>query len=96
VIAAVERLLKLWIVPRLAQIARRLPQTQFSFETINNLPDYDRSEADFDIRFGEGNWGRPPSFTQLYATGLVHVELLPLLCSTLSSMKTRREGSIRS
>ena len=55
-IAASSSIIELWIVPRLAQIARRLPQTQFSFETINNLPDYDRSEADFDIRFGEGNW----------------------------------------
>jgi LysR family glycine cleavage system transcriptional activator len=55
-IAASSSIIELWIVPRLAQITCRLPQTQFSFETINNLPDYDRSEADFDIRFGEGNW----------------------------------------
>lgn len=55
-IAASSSIIELWIVPRLAQIARRLPHIQLSFETIQNLPDYARAEADFEIRFGEGNW----------------------------------------
>lgn len=56
VIAASSSVIELWIVPRLALIAERLPHVQLAFETIQNLPDYDRSEADFEIRFGEGHW----------------------------------------
>lgn len=55
-IAASGSVIELWIVPRLAGIARRLPHVQLAFETIQNLPDYERVEADFEIRFGEGNW----------------------------------------
>ena len=55
-IAASSSIIELWIVPRLAEIARRLPHVQLSFETIQNLPDYARSDADFEIRFGEGHW----------------------------------------
>jgi len=55
-IAASGSVIELWIVPRLVSIAQRLPHVQFAFETIQNLPDYDRIEADFEIRFGEGNW----------------------------------------
>jgi LysR family transcriptional regulator, glycine cleavage system transcriptional activator len=55
-IAASGSVIELWIVPRLAAIAERLPHVQLVFETIQNLPDYDRVEADFEIRFGEGNW----------------------------------------
>ncbi|MDB5526677.1 MAG: hypothetical protein JWM58_4440 [Rhizobium sp.] len=56
VIAASTSVIELWIIPRLTRIAERLPHVQLAFETIQNLPDYDRSEADFEIRFGEGNW----------------------------------------
>lgn len=55
-IAAPNSVIELWIVPRLGEIARRLPHVQLSFETIQHLPDYERSEADFEIRFGTGNW----------------------------------------
>jgi LysR family transcriptional regulator, glycine cleavage system transcriptional activator len=55
-IAASSSVIELWIVPRLAEIARRLPHLQLSFETIQRLPDYSRTEADFEIRFGDGNW----------------------------------------
>ncbi len=62
-VAASSSVIELWIVPRLQGIVRRLPHVQLSFETIQNLPDYERSEADFDIRFGKGSWldreGRP-------------------------------------
>jgi LysR family glycine cleavage system transcriptional activator len=56
VIAASASVIELWIVPRLTRIAERLPHVQLVFETIQNMPDYERSEADFEIRFGEGNW----------------------------------------
>ena len=55
-IAASASMIELWIVPRLARIARRLPHVQLAFETIQNLPDFERSDADFEIRFGEGKW----------------------------------------
>ncbi|MDQ0395884.1 LysR family transcriptional regulator [Labrys monachus] len=55
-VAASASVIELWIVPRLPLVARRLPHVQLAFETIQNLPDYERSEADFEIRFGEGGW----------------------------------------
>jgi len=55
-IAASSSVIELWVVPRLAEVARRLPHLQLSFETIQRLPDYSRTEADFEIRFGEGSW----------------------------------------
>jgi LysR family glycine cleavage system transcriptional activator len=55
-IAASASVIELWIVPRLGEIALRLPHVQLSLETIQNLPDYGRLEADFEIRFGSGNW----------------------------------------
>lgn len=68
-IAASSSVIELWIVPRLRRITQKLPHVQFSFETIQHLPDYERSEADFEIRFGEGNWsGREAE--RLYAEEL--------------------------
>lgn len=55
-IAASASVIQLWIVPRLAEIARLMPHVQLSLETMQYLPDYQRSDADFEIRFGEGNW----------------------------------------
>src|SRR5699024_7096066 len=76
-IAASSSVLALWIVPRLATISRRLSHVQLAFETIQRLPDYQRSEADFEIRFGEGNWpGRA-------ARRLFVEELAPVAAPTL-------------
>ncbi|MDH6233893.1 DNA-binding transcriptional LysR family regulator [Mesorhizobium soli] len=47
IIAASSSVIELWIVPRLAEIARRLPHLQLSFETIQRLPDYSRTEAGY-------------------------------------------------
>ncbi|MBB2202551.1 LysR substrate-binding domain-containing protein [Gluconacetobacter tumulisoli] len=55
-IAASSSIIELWIVPRLSRIGRCLPHVQLSFETIQHLPDYERSEVDFEIRFGTGSW----------------------------------------
>lgn len=76
-IAASNSVIELWIVPRLADIARRLPHVQLSFETIQNLPDYDRLEVDFEIRFGTGNWAGREAI-QLFAE-----ELTPLASPSL-------------
>lgn len=71
-IAASGSVIELWIVPRLGEIARRLPHVQLSLETIQHLPDYQRLEADFEIRFGTGNWpGREA--TRLFAEELAPV-----------------------
>ena len=55
-IAASGSVIELWIVPRLRDIALRLPHVQLSLKTIQHLPDYERLEADLEIRFGAGNW----------------------------------------
>jgi LysR family transcriptional regulator, glycine cleavage system transcriptional activator len=55
-IVATASVIDLWIVPRLPQIARSLPHLQISFETIEHLPHLPRTEADFEILFGEGSW----------------------------------------
>ena len=55
-IAASKSVIELWIVPRLGDIARRLPHVQLSFATIQQQPDYERLDADFEIRFGTGHW----------------------------------------
>jgi LysR family glycine cleavage system transcriptional activator len=55
-VAASGSIIELWIVPRLTHIGRALPHLQLSFETIQRLPDYSHSEADLEIRFGDGVW----------------------------------------
>ncbi len=76
-IAASSSVIELWIVPRLGSITRRLPYVQLSFETIQNLPDYERLEVDFEIRFGTGNWAGREAL-QLFAE-----ELTPLASPSL-------------
>ncbi|HEV2506493.1 MAG TPA: LysR family transcriptional regulator [Mesorhizobium sp.] len=76
-IAASSSVIELWIVPRLGDIARRLPHVQLSFETIQNLPDYERLEVDFEVRFGTGNWAGREAI-QLFAE-----ELTPLASPSL-------------
>ncbi|MBR2689799.1 MAG: LysR family transcriptional regulator [Aquamicrobium sp.] len=76
-IAASSSVIELWIVPRLGSITRRLPHVQLSFETIQNLPDYERLEVDFEIRFGTGNWAGREAL-QLFAE-----ELTPLASPSL-------------
>jgi LysR family glycine cleavage system transcriptional activator len=81
-IAASGSVIELWIVPRLREVARRLPHVQLSLETIQHLPDYERLEADFEIRFGAGNWpGREAR--QLFAEELAPVAS-PVLLSEAS------------
>ena len=55
-IVATASVIELWLVPRLSQITGGLPHLQVSFETIALLPDRPRTEADFEILFGEGGW----------------------------------------
>lgn len=82
-IAASGSVIELWIVPRLVAIAERLPHVQLAFETIQNLPDYDRIEADFEIRFGEGNWPGRQS-RRLFREELAPL-VSPLIASTLEA-----------
>ena len=55
-VAASGSIIELWIAPRLPIIGRSLPHLQLSFETIQRTPDYSRTEADLEIRFGNGLW----------------------------------------
>jgi LysR family glycine cleavage system transcriptional activator len=78
IVAASGSIIELWIVPRLPAIGRALPHLQLSFETIQRLPDYSRSEADLDIRFGQGAWPDMKA-TRLYAEELAPVAAPRLL-----------------
>jgi LysR family glycine cleavage system transcriptional activator len=55
-IVATGSVIELWIVPRLSKIVRGFPDLQVSFETIQKLPDHPRTDADFEIIFGDGVW----------------------------------------
>lgn len=77
-VAASASVIELWIIPRLREIARRLPHVQLALETIQHLPDYERLEADFEVRFGTGNWpGREA--TRLFVEELAPVSSPDLL-----------------
>jgi LysR family glycine cleavage system transcriptional activator len=77
-VAASSSIIELWIVPRLPSIGRALPHLQLSFETIQRLPDYSRTEADLEIRFGDGVWPEMQA-TRLYVEQLVPVAAPRLL-----------------
>ncbi|MDF1601527.1 LysR substrate-binding domain-containing protein [Mesorhizobium sp. YIM 152430] len=78
-IAASGSVIELWIVPRLGEIARRLPHVQLSLETIQHMPDYQRLEADFEVRFGTGNWPDREA-RQLFKEELAPMASPALLC----------------
>lgn len=83
-IAASASIIELWIAPRLSEIAQRLPHVQLSFETIQQLPDYARSDADFEIRYGEGNW------TGYEAQRLFAEELAPIASPDLLNLDAKK------
>jgi LysR family glycine cleavage system transcriptional activator len=78
-IVASTSVIELWIVPRLARIMQALPHVQLVFETMQNMPDYERAESDFQIRFGNGEWAG------LGSALLYREELAPVAASSLSS-----------
>jgi LysR family glycine cleavage system transcriptional activator len=81
-VAASSSILELWIVPRLPSISRALPHLQLSFETIQRLPDYSRTEADLEFRFGNGVWA------EMNATRLYVEELAPVAAPRLLETST--------
>ena len=48
----------LWIAPRLAALKSELPSVEVSIATIHRPADYAAAEADFEVRFGAGDWPR--------------------------------------
>jgi LysR family glycine cleavage system transcriptional activator len=83
-ILASTSVIELWIAPRLQRIRRALPHVQLVFETMQNMPDYERPESDLQIRFGNGSWaGRE-------ARLLFHEELTPVAAPALASLSDRR------
>ena len=77
-VAASSSVIALWIAPRLPDVHRALPRVQLSFETIQRLPDYSQSEADLEIRFGDGRW-QDMKAVRLYAEELAPVAAPELL-----------------
>ncbi len=55
-IAAPASVAELWIAPRLAPLAATFPQLQVSVATVHRPADYAAADADFEIRFGAGDW----------------------------------------
>lgn len=80
-IAASNSIVELWIVPRLGRIGQALPRLQLSFETIQHLPDYSRSEADLEVRFGDGMW------PEMKAVRLFTEELAPVAAPHLDGAR---------
>ena len=55
-VAAPLSVAALWIAPRVAALAREFPQLQIAVATVNRPADYAAAGADFEVRFGAGNW----------------------------------------
>ncbi len=55
-IAAPHSAAQLWIAPRLVALAAALPNLQVSVATVHRPADYSAADADFEVRFGTGNW----------------------------------------
>lgn len=55
VLSASASVIQLWIVPRLATLASHA-QVQLSLATMTVEPDFARSNAAIEIRYGDGNW----------------------------------------
>ena len=49
---------ELWIAPRLGALASELPSLEVSIAIIQRPVDYTSAEADFEVRFGAGDWPR--------------------------------------
>lgn len=47
-----------WLVPRLGELQRRLPDIDISVFASSDLVDLDRDEIDLAIRYGNGSWPR--------------------------------------
>ena len=55
-IAATPSTIELWIAPRLPKLLRQFPNLQVSLTTIQRAADYASTNADLDVRFGDGIW----------------------------------------
>lgn len=55
-IATPSSVAQLWIAPRLVALAVDQPNLQISVTTVHRPADYAAAEADFDVRFGVGEW----------------------------------------
>jgi LysR family glycine cleavage system transcriptional activator len=55
-IAASTSVIQLWIIPRLERLMDAHPNMQVLFATVHREPDFAVAEADFEVRFGNGNW----------------------------------------
>lgn len=46
----------LWIAPRLRALTSAQPGLQISLDAIHRVADYEGAEADYEVRFGAGQW----------------------------------------
>lgn len=55
-IAAPATVAALWIVPRLVDLTSTHPSLQISVSAIHRPTDFEAAQADFEVRFGNGDW----------------------------------------
>ena len=70
-IAAPASVATLWIAPRLTDLASTRPDLDISLSSIHRMRDYDATDADYQVRFGTGDW---PGFE---AISVYREELVP-------------------
>jgi DNA-binding transcriptional LysR family regulator len=55
-IAAPASVAALWTAPRLRALSRARPTLQVLVSAIHRSSDFDATQADFEVRFGQGSW----------------------------------------
>jgi DNA-binding transcriptional LysR family regulator len=73
-IAAPASVAALWIAPRLSALNLARPTLQVLVSTIHRWSDFDATQADFEVRFGQGSWPER-------AAARLYTEVLAPACS---------------
>ena len=81
-IAATASAAQVWIIPRLPALREKLPSLQVSLVTVQRFGDLDRSGADYETRFGDGQW------PNRNARRMFEEELAPVAASDLAKIDT--------
>jgi LysR family glycine cleavage system transcriptional activator len=85
-IAAPASVAQIWLAPRLANLTLELPDLQISLASVQRPADYSAAAADYEIRFGSGDWpGRQAR--RLYHEILAPAAAPPLLASRNSDWR---------
>ncbi|WP_104205261.1 transcriptional regulator GcvA [Billgrantia saliphila] len=78
-----------WLLPRLARLRETVPSLELSFDTTDEVRDFDLDEVDVAIRFGTGHYAKTRS-DRLFETFVVPV-CSPTLLAADPDLKTPRD-----